>query len=51
MIFLRRRRADIAHTCNDRTDKLEDRPLNTLNFLEEVEKHDFDHFKNMTNDF
>lgn len=30
--------------------KQEDRPQNTLNFLEEVEKHDFDIFKSMTND-
>lgn len=51
MIFLRMRRAVTAHICGDHTDKLENRPQNTLNFLEEVEKHDFDIFKNMTNDF
>jgi len=51
MIFLRTRRADIGHTCGDRTDKREDRPWNTLRFVEEQKKHDFDNWKTMTDEF
>lgn len=44
-------REDTVHTYDDCSDKLEDRPQNALNILEEMKGHYFDIFKKITDYF